>query len=134
MHINEFFFSSRFVISESSKDESPSVKEKAEERKLPSNPEEVEHLRRSSCSNPLMVFTYNELKTITGNFRQDHMLGGGGFGSVYKGFISDDLKKEGIEPIPVAVKVHDGDNSHQGHREWLVRPKRLIRKHVQKLR
>ncbi|KAM7528618.1 hypothetical protein LguiB_032028 [Lonicera macranthoides] len=106
--------------SEFSKDESPSIKEKVEERKLPSNPEEVEHLRRNSGANPLMVFTYNELRTITGNFRQDHMLGGGGFGSVYKGFISDDLNKEGIEPIPVAVKVHDGDNSYQGHREWLA--------------
>ncbi|KAM7523040.1 hypothetical protein LguiA_012942 [Lonicera macranthoides] len=106
--------------SEFSKDESPSIKEKVEERKLPSNPEEVEHLRRNSGANPLMVFTYNELRTITGNFRQDHMLGGGGFGSVYKGFISDDLNNEGIEPIPVAVKVHDGDNSYQGHREWLA--------------
>ena len=47
------------------------------------------------------------------------MLGGGGFGSVYKGFITEDLR-EGIVSLPVAVKVHDGFNSYQGHREWLV--------------
>ncbi|KAK3030507.1 hypothetical protein RJ639_038813 [Escallonia herrerae] len=106
--------------SESPKDQSPSmIKAKEDKSKLPSNPEEVEHLRRSSAANPLVVFTYNELKEITGNFRQDHMLGGGGFGSVYKGFISDDLK-EGLPHIPVAVKVHDGINSYQGHREWLA--------------
>lgn len=88
-------------------------------RKLPSNPEEVEDLRRDSAANPLIVFTFNELKQITGNFRQDYVLGGGGFGSVYKGFITEDLM-EGLQPLPVAVKVHDGDNSFQGHREWLV--------------
>ncbi|KAL7174719.1 hypothetical protein ACSBR2_033873 [Camellia fascicularis] len=86
---------------------------------LPSNPEEVEHLRRSAAANPLIVFTFDELKIITGNFRQDHMLGGGGFGSVYKGFITEDLGK-GLQTTPVAVKVHDGDNSYQGHREWLA--------------
>ncbi|KAJ9697673.1 hypothetical protein PVL29_007006 [Vitis rotundifolia] len=88
-------------------------------RKLPSNPEEVEDLRRDSAAKPLIVFTFNELKQITGNFRQDYVLGGGGFGSVYKGFITEDLR-EGLQPLPVAVKVHDGDNSFQGHREWLA--------------
>ncbi|KAA8549705.1 hypothetical protein F0562_001277 [Nyssa sinensis] len=105
--------------SESPKEKSPSVNAMKDDSKLPSNPEEVEHLRRSSAANPLIVFTFNELKIITGNFRPDHMLGGGGFGSVYKGFIDEDLR-EGLQPIPVAVKVHDGDNSYQGHREWLA--------------
>ncbi|KAG6503643.1 hypothetical protein ZIOFF_035960 [Zingiber officinale] len=49
----------------------------------------------------------------------DHVLGVGGFGRVYKGLISEDLR-DGLQPLQVAVKVHDGDNSHQGHREWLV--------------
>lgn len=108
------------MLSESPNDCCTSTpKDQNDERKLPTNPEEVEYLRRSSATNPLIVFTYDELKTVTSNFRQDNMLGGGGFGSVYKGFISDD-KNEEPEPIPVAVKVHDGDNSYQGHREWLV--------------
>ncbi|XP_073272382.1 probable serine/threonine-protein kinase PBL16 [Primulina huaijiensis] len=105
--------------SESPKDQSPSEKARKDDSKLPSNPEEVEDLRRCVSAKPLIAFTFNELKTITGNFRHDYMLGRGGFGSVYKGFIPEDLR-EGLKPITVAVKIHDGDNSHQGHREWLA--------------
>ncbi|URE10941.1 tyrosine protein kinase domain containing protein [Musa troglodytarum] len=106
--------------SESPKDQSPSVKEEQKEgSKLPSNPEEVEDLRGNTATNPLIAFTFDEVKTITGNFRQDYVLGGGGFGSVYKGFITRYLR-EGLQPLQVAVKVHDGDNSFQGHREWLA--------------
>lgn len=86
---------------------------------LPSNPEEVEILRRDSAVNPLVAFTFDELKEITGNFRQENILGGGGFGIVYKGLITENFIK-GLESVQVAAKVHDGDNSLQGHREWLV--------------
>ncbi|KAL2487676.1 putative receptor-like protein kinase [Forsythia ovata] len=105
--------------SESPKDGSPLEKASKDDNKLPSNPEEVEYLRRSTAANPLIVYTFDELRAITGNFRQDYMLGGGGFGNVYKGHISEDLR-EGIQSTTVAVKVHDGDNSYQGHREWLA--------------
>ncbi|XP_058105922.1 probable serine/threonine-protein kinase PBL16 isoform X1 [Magnolia sinica] len=106
---------------ESPKNESQTPKEVAKDdsTKFPSNPEEVEDLRRDTAANPLIVFTYSELKVITGNFRKDNVLGGGGFGSVYKGFISEGLR-EGLQRLQVAVKVHDGNNSHQGHREWLA--------------
>uniref|UniRef100_A0A1D1ZAE3 non-specific serine/threonine protein kinase n=1 Tax=Anthurium amnicola TaxID=1678845 RepID=A0A1D1ZAE3_9ARAE len=104
--------------SESPKLDSPAKYEAKDDSKLPSNPKEVEDLRRDQGTNPLMVFTFDELKTITGNFRQDHVLGGGGFGSVYKGFISEDLRE--VQPLQVAVKVHGGDKSFQGHREWLA--------------
>lgn len=110
--MNELFFTKLHSESPPDQERRPS------ERKLPSNPEEVEDLRRCTSSKPLTVFTFNELKSITSNFRQDYMLGGGGFGSVYKGYISQDI--QGLQPITVAVKVHDGDNSCQGHREWLV--------------
>lgn len=95
------------------------MKQRNDDSKLPSNPEEVEDFRRDSAANPLIAFTFNELKVITGNFRPDGVLGGGGFGRVYKGFIAEDLRK-GLPPLSVAVKVHDGDDSYQGHREWLV--------------
>ncbi|XXG65282.1 hypothetical protein AAC387_Pa05g3029 [Persea americana] len=108
------------VKSESPKNQSPSLREGVGPTKLPSNPEEVEDLRRDTGVNPLIAFTFNELKVVTGNFRQENLLGGGGFGSVYRGFIGEDLKKEGLEPLQIAVKVHDGDNSFQGHREWLA--------------
>lgn len=76
-------------------------------------------MRGDTATNPLTAFTFDELKIITGNFRQDYLLGEGGFGSVYKGLINQDLR-EGLQPLQVAVKVHDADNSSQGHREWLV--------------
>eukprot|EP00268_Persea_americana_P033550 TRINITY_DN33209_c0_g1_i1.p1 TRINITY_DN33209_c0_g1~~TRINITY_DN33209_c0_g1_i1.p1 ORF type:complete len:377 (-),score=71.46 TRINITY_DN33209_c0_g1_i1:413-1543(-) len=104
--------------SESPKNQCASLKE-VSPTKLPSNPEEVEDLRRDTGVNLLIVFTFSELKIITGNFRKDNLLGGGGFGNVYKGLITEDLK-EGLKPLQVAVKVHDGDNSFQGHREWLA--------------
>ncbi|KAG6787544.1 hypothetical protein POTOM_003585 [Populus tomentosa] len=109
----------------SPKDQSPSGRPIQDDRKLPSNPEEVEDLRRDSAANPLIAFTFDELKLITENFRQDHLLGGGGFGSVYKGIIAKDSREE-LQPLQVAVKVHDGDNSYQGHREWLDEHRVLI--------
>lgn len=92
------------------------MKQGKDDSKIPSNPED---LRRDSVANSLIAFTYNEPKIITQNFRQDRVLGRMGYGSVYKGVISQDLR-EGFPPLPVAVKVHDGNNSYRGHRQWLV--------------
>lgn len=76
----------------------------------------------SSARNPLVAFSFEELRAVTSNFRQDSLIGGGGFGRVYKGAVAASAAGDGdgAEPQPVAVKVHDGDNSFQGHREWLV--------------
>eukprot|EP00250_Pteridium_aquilinum_P015267 c22482_g2_i1 orf=335-1531(-) len=67
------------------------------------------------------VFTYNELKVATRNFRPNSALGEGGFGTVYKGWI-DDIDSKGVKiasNMTVAVKVLNQEGS-QGHREWLA--------------
>ncbi|KAM5563134.1 putative serine/threonine-protein kinase PBL26 [Rosa sericea] len=58
------------------------------------------------------TFTFRELATATKNFRQECLIGEGGFGRVYKG------KLETTEQI-VAVKQLDR-NGLQGNREFLV--------------
>jgi hypothetical protein len=66
-------------------------------------------------------FTFNELKCATRNFRPESLLGEGGFGCVFKGWIEEN----GTAPVKpgtgltVAVKTlnHDG---LQGHKEWVV--------------
>jgi hypothetical protein len=54
-------------------------------------------------------FTYKELEAITNNFKR--VLGRGGFGSVYDGFLEDGTQ--------VAVKLRS-ESSNQGVREFLT--------------
>lgn len=85
---------------------------------VPSTPKFSEELKVSSR---LRKFTFNELKLATRNFRPESLLGEGGFGCVFKGWIEEN----GTAPVKpgtgltVAVKTlnHDG---LQGHKEWLV--------------
>jgi hypothetical protein len=70
----------------------------------------------------LRKFTFNELKSATRNFRPESLLGEGGFGCVFKGWINENGTTP-VKPgtgVAVAVKTlnHDG---LQGHKEWLVR-------------
>ncbi|KAF8393163.1 hypothetical protein HHK36_021404 [Tetracentron sinense] len=68
----------------------------------------------------LLRFTFQELKSATGNFRPDSILGEGGFGYVFKGWIEEN----GTAPakpgsgVTVAVKSLKPDGL-QGHREWV---------------
>uniref|UniRef100_A0A452Y924 non-specific serine/threonine protein kinase n=1 Tax=Aegilops tauschii subsp. strangulata TaxID=200361 RepID=A0A452Y924_AEGTS len=104
---------------ETPKIQSPSERDRSDESRLPSNAREVEAMRLDSAArNPLTAFSFEELRKVTNGFRQDSLIGGGGFGRVYKGAVGTD--GPGDEPLLVAVKVHDGDNSFQGHREWLA--------------
>ncbi|CAL0313149.1 unnamed protein product [Lupinus luteus] len=69
----------------------------------------------------LRKFSFNDLKFATRNFRPESLLGEGGFGCVFKGWIEEN----GTAPVKpgtgltVAVKTlnHDG---LQGHKEWLA--------------
>lgn len=69
----------------------------------------------------LKAFTYSELKNATKNFRPDSLIGEGGFGHVYKGWI-DEHTLEAVRPgagMVVAVKKLKPEG-FQGHKEWLV--------------
>lgn len=66
----------------------------------------------------VIAFTLFELETITKSFRSDYILGEGGFGTVYKGYIDENVRV-GLKSLPVAVKVLNKEG-FQGHREWLV--------------
>nr|XP_043634544.1 probable serine/threonine-protein kinase PBL3 [Erigeron canadensis] len=71
--------------------------------------------------NNLKAFTLNDLRTATKNFRSDSLVGEGGFGLVYKGWV-DETTFAPARPgtgLVVAVKVLKSE-SHQGHREWLT--------------
>ncbi|TYI22318.1 hypothetical protein ES332_A06G095200v1 [Gossypium tomentosum] len=83
-----------------------------------SSPLSVDDLSTSLLSSNLHVFTFAELRLITHNFARCNLLGEGGFGPVYKGFIDDKLRP-GLKAQPVAVKALDLYGL-QGHREWLA--------------
>ncbi|CAL9053643.1 unnamed protein product [Musa banksii] len=84
----------------------------------PSTPRHIEDSRNIAIYNDVIAFTLFELETITKSFRPDYVLGEGGFGAVYKGYIDENVRV-GLKSLPVAVKVLNKDG-HQGHREWLT--------------
>lgn len=69
----------------------------------------------------LLPFSFQQLRSATGNFRPDSILGEGGFGYVFKGWIEEN----GTAPakpgsgMAVAVKNLKPDGL-QGHREWMA--------------
>ncbi|KAF8727330.1 hypothetical protein HU200_018932 [Digitaria exilis] len=67
-------------------------------------------------------FTYKELEMITNNF--ERVLGRGGFGKVYDGFLEDGTQ--------VAVKLRS-DSSNQGVKEFLAEAQTLTRIHHKNL-
>ncbi|CAL5060754.1 unnamed protein product [Urochloa decumbens] len=67
----------------------------------------------------LRTFTFMELKAATKNFRPDSVLGEGGFGRVYKGWVDEKTMaptKNGTGMV-VAVKKLNSE-SMQGYEEW----------------
>ncbi|KAG7027335.1 putative serine/threonine-protein kinase PBL11 [Cucurbita argyrosperma subsp. argyrosperma] len=72
------------------------------------------------CSN-LKRFSFNELRTATRNFRPGSVVGEGGFGSVFKGWIDEHSltpTKAGTGLV-IAVKRLNREGL-QGHKEWLA--------------
>ncbi|XP_007027015.2 PREDICTED: probable serine/threonine-protein kinase NAK [Theobroma cacao] len=72
-------------------------------------------------SSNLKVFTFSELRTATRNFRPDSVLGEGGFGSVFKGWIDEHslaATKPGTGIVIAAKRLKQ--EGFQGHKEWLA--------------
>ncbi|KAF6155699.1 hypothetical protein GIB67_007136, partial [Kingdonia uniflora] len=83
-----------------------------------STPKVSEELKVAS---QLRKFTFIDLKSATRNFRPESLLGEGGFGCVFKGWIEEN-GTAAVKPgtgLTVAVKTlnHDG---LQGHKEWMA--------------
>lgn len=66
----------------------------------------------------LFDFQLSELRAITQNFSTNYLLGEGGFGTVHKGYVDENLRN-GLKSQAVAVKLLNIEGL-QGHREWLV--------------
>ncbi|KAL8051413.1 hypothetical protein ABFX02_06G146500 [Erythranthe guttata] len=72
-------------------------------------------------SSNLMSFSFNELRIATRNFRPDSVLGEGGFGCVFKGWIDENTfraAKPGTGMVIAAKRLNQ--ESFQGHKEWLT--------------
>ncbi|KAI3450061.1 hypothetical protein Pfo_006726 [Paulownia fortunei] len=85
-------------------------------------------------SSNLKSFTFNDLKNATKNFCADSLIGEGGFGYVFKGWIDENTLapcKPGTGMV-VAVKKLKAQ-SFQGHREWLTEVNYLGQLHHENL-
>lgn len=108
-------------INETSKDQPPPVISSTTTSIAESNSSTSKLEDELKVSSRLLKFAFNDLKTATRNFRPESLLGEGGFGCVFKGWIEEN----GTAPVKpgtgltVAVKTlnHDG---LQGHKEWVV--------------
>ncbi|KAH7443418.1 hypothetical protein KP509_02G033500 [Ceratopteris richardii] len=84
----------------------------ASENAASAHTEPADSLKEGNEHIPAQVFAFHELVAATSNFRDDHLVGEGGFGRVYRGR----LQSTGQD---VAVKQLDKDGL-QGNREFLV--------------
>lgn len=67
----------------------------------------------------LRIFTFAELKAATRNFKADTVLGEGGFGKVFKGWLEEKATSKGGSGTVIAVKKLNSE-SLQGLEEWQV--------------
>ncbi|XP_022996870.1 probable serine/threonine-protein kinase PBL17 isoform X1 [Cucurbita maxima] len=79
---------------------------------------DIDVLRATPAYSDVEIFAYEEMKFATKNFRPDLILGEGGFGVVYKGFIDQNVRP-GFKPMQVAIKELNREG-FQGDREWLA--------------
>ncbi|CAM8940766.1 unnamed protein product [Rhodiola kirilowii] len=106
-------------VGSKTKNGSKDGKDLSESKSVPLTPRtEGEILQLSNMKS----FCFNDLKVATRNFRPDSVVGEGGFGCVFKGWINErDLTaaKPGTG-IVIAVKKLNQEG-YQGHKEWLAK-------------
>ncbi|XP_010541952.1 PREDICTED: serine/threonine-protein kinase At5g01020 [Tarenaya hassleriana] len=85
---------------------------------LPLAPKNIKDLQLNPGYKDVDIFTYEEMKLATKQFRPDYILGEGGFGVVYKGVI-DESVRSGYKSTKVAIKELNPEG-FQGDREWLA--------------
>lgn len=85
---------------------------------VPPTPRSQDEILQSSN---MKSFALSDLKAATRNFRPDSVIGEGGFGSVYKGWIDEHTfaAARAGSGIVIAVKRLNQEG-WQGHTEWLV--------------
>ncbi|OIT22051.1 PREDICTED: protein kinase APK1A, chloroplastic-like [Nicotiana attenuata] len=72
-------------------------------------------------SSNLKSFSFNELRVATRNFRPDSVLGEGGFGCVFKGWIDEHTFKSARPGTGLVIAVKRlNQEGFQGHKEWLA--------------
>lgn len=72
-------------------------------------------------SSNLNIFGFNDLRTSTRNFRPDSVLGEGGFGCVFKGWIDENTFKAAKPGTGMVIAVKRlNQEGLQGHKEWLT--------------
>ncbi|KAG2551725.1 probable serine/threonine-protein kinase PBL15 [Panicum virgatum] len=81
---------------------------------------EAEAAAAGEMAGPLQLHSFGlgELRGVTHDFSASFLLGEGGFGAVYKGFVDAGMRP-GLAAQPVAVKQLNA-GGFQGHREWLA--------------
>ncbi|KAL8473524.1 hypothetical protein ACS0TY_030382 [Phlomoides rotata] len=69
----------------------------------------------------LNIFGFDDVRTATRNFRPDSVLGEGGFGCVFKGWIDENTFKAAKPGTGMVIAVKRlNQEGFQGHKEWLT--------------
>ncbi|KAK9681588.1 hypothetical protein RND81_10G013100 [Saponaria officinalis] len=75
----------------------------------------------STPAHEMLQFTYQESKCATGNLRPNSILGEGGFGFVFKGWIEENGTTPAKPGTGVTVDVKSSKpDALQGHRKWVA--------------
>ncbi|KAL0877092.1 hypothetical protein Bca101_026797 [Brassica carinata] len=81
-----------YVMNSDCKDSSSVGGSKPSPSGLPLPPKNIKDLQTTPGYENVDIFTYQEMKLATKQFRPDYILGEGGFGVVYKGVIDDSVR------------------------------------------